>query len=63
MSIPKPMRAVLFVRAPHLEEKHRMADVQEIANRVIQNVEQVIVGKRKSVQLVLGLPPHLAKNC
>lgn len=33
-----------------------MADVQEIANRVIQNVEQVIVGKRKSVQLtVLGL--------
>jgi MoxR-like ATPase len=33
-----------------------MADVQEIANRVIENVERVIVGKRKSVQLtVLGL--------
>ncbi|MEZ4513341.1 MAG: MoxR family ATPase [Chloroflexota bacterium] len=33
-----------------------MADVQEIANRITQNVEQVIVGKRKSVQLtVLGL--------
>lgn len=33
-----------------------MADVQEIANRIVENVEQVIVGKRQSVQLtVLGL--------
>ena len=33
-----------------------MADVQEIANRIVDNVEEVIVGKRASVQLtVLGL--------
>jgi MoxR-like ATPase len=33
-----------------------MADVQEIANRIVENVEHVIVGKRQSVQLtVLGL--------
>ncbi len=33
-----------------------MADVQEIANRIVDNVETVIVGKRASVQLtVLGL--------
>lgn len=33
-----------------------MADVQEIANRIVENVERVIVGKRQSVQLtVLGL--------
>jgi MoxR-like ATPase len=33
-----------------------MADVQEIANRIVDNVEKVIVGKRASVQLtVLGL--------
>ncbi len=33
-----------------------MADVQAIANRIIENVEKVIVGKRQSVQLtVLGL--------
>jgi MoxR-like ATPase len=33
-----------------------MADVQEIANRIVDNVETVIVGKRSSVQLtVLGL--------
>ncbi|MEM7114966.1 MAG: MoxR family ATPase [Chloroflexota bacterium] len=33
-----------------------MADVQAIANRIVENVEQVIVGKRSAVQLtVLGL--------
>ena len=33
-----------------------MTDVQEIANRIVENVEHVIVGKRPSVQLtVLGL--------
>ncbi len=33
-----------------------MANVQEIANRIVDNVERVIVGKRSSVQLtVLGL--------
>jgi MoxR-like ATPase len=33
-----------------------MADVQEIANRIVENVERVIIGKRSSVQLtVLGL--------
>jgi MoxR-like ATPase len=33
-----------------------MADVQEIANRLVENVERVIVGKRAAVQLtVLGL--------
>lgn len=33
-----------------------MADVQEIANRIVENVETVIVGKRKELQLtVLGL--------
>jgi MoxR-like ATPase len=33
-----------------------MADVQAIANRIVENVETVIVGKRSSVQLtVLGL--------
>lgn len=33
-----------------------MADVQAIANRIVENVEKVIVGKRASVQLtVLGL--------
>ena len=33
-----------------------MADVQTIANRIVENVENVIVGKRASVQLtVLGL--------
>lgn len=33
-----------------------MADVQAIANRIVENVERVIVGKRPSVQLtVLGL--------
>jgi MoxR-like ATPase len=33
-----------------------MADVQTIANRIVENVEHVIVGKRQSVQLtVLGL--------
>jgi MoxR-like ATPase len=33
-----------------------MADVQEIANRIVENVERVIIGKRQSVQLtVLGL--------
>lgn len=33
-----------------------MADVQAIANRIVENVERVIVGKRESVQLtVLGL--------
>ena len=33
-----------------------MADVQAIANRIVENVENVIVGKRASVQLtVLGL--------
>lgn len=33
-----------------------MADVQAIANRIVENVEKVIVGKRSSVQLtVLGL--------
>lgn len=33
-----------------------MADVQTIANRIVENVERVIVGKRQSVQLtVLGL--------
>jgi MoxR-like ATPase len=33
-----------------------MADVQEIANRIVENVERVIVGKRSSVQVtVLGL--------
>ncbi|MEJ2748373.1 MAG: MoxR family ATPase [Anaerolineae bacterium] len=33
-----------------------MADVQAIANRIVENVERVIVGKRQSVQLtVLGL--------
>jgi MoxR-like ATPase len=33
-----------------------MADVQEIANRIVDNIERVIVGKRSSVQqTVLGL--------
>ena len=33
-----------------------MADVQAIANRIVENVEHVIIGKRQSVQLtVLGL--------
>ena len=33
-----------------------MSDVQEIANRIVENIERVIVGKRSSVQLtVLGL--------
>jgi MoxR-like ATPase len=33
-----------------------MADIQEIAGRIVENVERVIVGKRQSVQLtVLGL--------
>ncbi len=33
-----------------------MADVQAIANRIVENVERVIIGKRQSVQLtVLGL--------
>jgi len=33
-----------------------MADVQEIANRIVENVERVIIGKRAAVQLtVLGL--------
>lgn len=33
-----------------------MADVQEIANRLVENVERVMVGKRSAVQLtVLGL--------
>lgn len=33
-----------------------MADVQEIANRIVENVERVIIGKRPAVQLtVLGL--------
>lgn len=33
-----------------------MADVETIANKIVENVEQVIVGKRKSVELtVLGL--------
>ncbi len=33
-----------------------MANVQEVANRIVENVERVIVGKRQSVQLtVLGL--------
>ena len=33
-----------------------MASVQEIANRIVENVEKVIIGKRHSVQLtVLGL--------
>jgi MoxR-like ATPase len=33
-----------------------MADIQETANQIVENVEQVIVGKRQSVQLtVLGL--------
>ena len=33
-----------------------MADVEEIANRVVENVERVIVGKHATVQLtVLGL--------
>jgi MoxR-like ATPase len=33
-----------------------MADIQAIANRIIENVEKVMVGKRESVQLtVLGL--------
>lgn len=33
-----------------------MADVQAVANRIVENVERVIVGKRASVQLtVLGL--------
>jgi MoxR-like ATPase len=33
-----------------------MADVQELANRLVENVERVIVGKRSEVQLtVLGL--------
>ena len=33
-----------------------MPDVQEIANRLVENIEKVIVGKRSSVQLtVLGL--------
>lgn len=33
-----------------------MADVQAIANRIVENVERVIVGKRESVQLtVMGL--------
>ena len=33
-----------------------MADVQETANRIVENVEKVIIGKRQSVQLtVLGL--------
>jgi MoxR-like ATPase len=33
-----------------------MSDVQAIANRIVENVEQVIIGKRQAVQLtVLGL--------
>ena len=33
-----------------------MADIQEIADKIVENVEKVIVGKQKSVQLtVLGL--------
>jgi MoxR-like ATPase len=33
-----------------------MSDVQEVANRIVNNIERVIVGKRSSVQLtVLGL--------
>ena len=33
-----------------------MTDVQEIANRIVENVERVIVGKRRPVQTtVLGL--------
>ena len=33
-----------------------MTDVQEIANRIVDNVERVIVGKPEAVQLtVLGL--------
>ncbi|WP_374689567.1 AAA family ATPase [Promineifilum sp.] len=33
-----------------------MADIQAIANRIVENVERVIIGKRQSVQLtVLGL--------
>ena len=33
-----------------------MADIQATANRIVENVERVIVGKRQSVQLtVLGL--------
>jgi MoxR-like ATPase len=33
-----------------------MTDVQEIANRIVENIEKVIVGKRSAVQLtVLGL--------
>ncbi|MBK8989096.1 MAG: MoxR family ATPase [Chloroflexi bacterium] len=33
-----------------------MADVQEIANRIVENVEHVIIGKRTAVQLtVMGL--------
>ena len=33
-----------------------MTDIQEIANRIVENVEQIIVGKRASVQLTtLGL--------
>src|SRR5690606_37897214 len=33
-----------------------MANVQEVANRIVENVERVIIGKRPEVQLtVLGL--------
>lgn len=33
-----------------------MADIQAVANRIVENVEKVIIGKRQSVQLtVLGL--------
>jgi MoxR-like ATPase len=35
---------------------HYMTDVQEIANRFVENIERVIVGKRSAVQLtVIGL--------
>jgi MoxR-like ATPase len=37
-------------------KEHLMTDVQEIANRIVENIEKVIVGKRSAVQLtVLGL--------
>jgi MoxR-like ATPase len=40
----------------NFEGAHLMDDVQTIANRIVENVERVMVGKRQSVQLtVLGL--------
>lgn len=39
--------------AAHPEERGIMESVQALSERIIQNVEQVIVGKRREVQLVL----------